>query len=344
MTASEGTQSPGRVLAAARKTQNISLETIHEKTLIPVWKLKAIENDQYKQLGGRPFALGYIRQVAKLLNVDPEPLVDNFNQICQPAKREDIPDANSTVQTAKNASSPREQKSPLAALWNPWVLVALIGIWVLAVWIFTGDSAEEPQAPEKPPGVSPEPDSALGVDSRATNTEEASPSVTAPVDEGSAGAQQPGVSAVPSASESLLGSELQVQEAPPGSEVPDTQSHNVASMAGMATMTSTTDAAEISDASGETTSEASENNSQDDLAMAFSDQCWVEVRDAHDALLVAKLYDKGDNLRVSGEGPFKVLLGNAVAASVSVNGREVPVVPRATQKTLRMLVSANSPD
>jgi len=58
----------------------------------------------------------------------------------------------------------------------------------------------------------------------------------------------------------------------------------------------------------------------DQLVMEFNDECWVEVVDARGDVLQTNLLREGQRLSLSGEAPFKVRLGNAAAATLSLNG------------------------
>ncbi|MBX2857293.1 MAG: DUF4115 domain-containing protein [Cellvibrionaceae bacterium] len=297
------TDSPGQVLAAARESRGLSLEVIHEKTLIPVWKLKALEADQYTRLGGRPFAIGYLRQVAKLLEVDATPLVEHFNRICKPVVQPELPEEQeSAAQVALQLA-----KKPLLSLWSPWTLLVSVIIWFASVWLFQNEADQvetladdallEPQPAEE--SLNPAELEALAEDLRRSSSVDPIPQL-----------------------ELETVSEIQPVDLSP---------------------TPTVDELPAAETPAEPLAPALSD--QDQLAMAFTEQCWVEVRDVRDTLLVAKLYDKGDNLRLSGEGPFSVLLGNAAAAQrVTVNGREFEVVPRGAQKTLRLVLPPLSSD
>lgn len=74
---------------------------------------------------------------------------------------------------------------------------------------------------------------------------------------------------------------------------------------------------------------------QDILVMSFYGECWVKVIDAKGELLFAQLQNTGDNLRLSGEAPFDVMLGNAKAVDLLVNGTRIPTEPPEGKRTLR---------
>lgn len=77
---------------------------------------------------------------------------------------------------------------------------------------------------------------------------------------------------------------------------------------------------------------------EDLLVLAFSDDCWVEVRDASGSVLIAELQRKGDNQRVFGQAPFEVMLGNSRVVTLALNGEAVAFQPNSGKKTLRFTV------
>jgi len=76
--------SPGRALAAARAALNLSLADVSQQIKYGVKQIAAIEADDYAKLPGTTFVRGMIRSYAKLLQIDPQPLLADLG-------RRDIP-------------------------------------------------------------------------------------------------------------------------------------------------------------------------------------------------------------------------------------------------------------
>lgn len=57
------------------------------------------------------------------------------------------------------------------------------------------------------------------------------------------------------------------------------------------------------------------------LAVGFTDLCWIEVYDATGQRLAYQLAERGESLVFPGPAPWRVMLGNADAASLTVDGR-----------------------
>ena len=76
--------SPGRALAAARAELKLSVADVSQQIKYGVKQIAAIEADDYAKLPGTTFVRGMIRSYAKLVRLDPQPLLADLG-------RRDIP-------------------------------------------------------------------------------------------------------------------------------------------------------------------------------------------------------------------------------------------------------------
>ncbi len=67
--------SPGRTLAAARAELNLTVADVSRQIKFGVKQIAAIEADDYSKLPGMTFVRGMIRSYAKLVQLDPQPLL-----------------------------------------------------------------------------------------------------------------------------------------------------------------------------------------------------------------------------------------------------------------------------
>src|SRR5450755_1748636 len=67
--------SPGRALATARAGLKLSLADVSQQIKFGVKQIAAIEADDYAKLPGTTFVRGMIRSYAKLVQIDPQPLL-----------------------------------------------------------------------------------------------------------------------------------------------------------------------------------------------------------------------------------------------------------------------------
>src|SRR3954447_175702 len=111
---------PGAILAAAREELNLSVSDVARHLKLSPAQVEALEEGAYDRLPGRVFVRGFLRNYAKLLGIDPQPLLRTIDhQMPQPAAGEEPPPAPEVVM-------PRDQpaKWPLYA---GFVAVGIVG-------------------------------------------------------------------------------------------------------------------------------------------------------------------------------------------------------------------------
>ena len=77
--------SPGKALAAARAELKLSVADVSQQIKYGVKQIAAIESDDYAKLPGATFVRGMIRSYAKLVQIDPEPLLADLGRRAIPA-------------------------------------------------------------------------------------------------------------------------------------------------------------------------------------------------------------------------------------------------------------------
>jgi cytoskeleton protein RodZ len=64
---------------------------------------------------------------------------------------------------------------------------------------------------------------------------------------------------------------------------------------------------------------------QGNLSFSFSGDCWVKVTDSNDKVLFADLKRAEGSLRLTGQPPFAILLGDASSVSLVYNGEPITI-------------------
>ncbi len=67
--------SPGRMLAEARTRAGLSVDEVARQLRLATRQVEALEADDHAKLPGNTFLRGFLRNYAKLLQIDPEPLL-----------------------------------------------------------------------------------------------------------------------------------------------------------------------------------------------------------------------------------------------------------------------------
>ncbi|MCY4263453.1 MAG: helix-turn-helix domain-containing protein [Gammaproteobacteria bacterium] len=81
---SQSPQTPGSVLALARKNLELSQKDVAEKIHLTAHFVNLIENDLYEELPGHVFARGYIKLYGELLGLDSKELLTSFDRFVDP--------------------------------------------------------------------------------------------------------------------------------------------------------------------------------------------------------------------------------------------------------------------
>jgi cytoskeleton protein RodZ len=141
-----------------------------------------------------------------------------------------------------------------------------------------------------------------------------------------------GLEAPAAAGDTAVFPALQQPAAPEGQSAPPaTAAPNATGAA------STTAAAPVADAAVPAAAPLA-SNVESVLRFNFQEQSWVTVRDANDKVLISQLNDGGSNLEVKGQAPFKLIVGNAKAVSISSNGKSVDLTSSIRGEVARITV------
>ncbi|ACR10645.1 transcriptional regulator, Cro/CI family [Teredinibacter turnerae T7901] len=295
---------PGAALRIVRLEAGLPLSKIAEQTLIPEWKLQDLEDDTYDRIGAKTFLNGYVRKYASLLKLDASEFVGALPE----QMRSNVAPAQSFTETAANATAPKprakksgtKRRLPVIP-----VVVFLIAAWAIAVY-FIEDVG---------PG-----------DNEAGTVEAASNIGELPNDEKGA----PPIDSADTEDRGDFDGDTSVQEIPVLLDLPE---------ADLAPVVATQEPA--LEAESQVTPDSTDATpSQDRLNFTFNDDCWLQVTDATGKVVFAQLQTKGDNLQLFGESPFSVMLGNARAVAIELNGAPVDINPVSNRKTLRFTVSS----
>lgn len=114
---------PGQALAEARAARNLSVADVATQLKLSVSQVVALEADAYDKLPGPVFVRGFVRNYARLLELDADALADTVDlpQVSRPA--------SAAVPQSRNIPFPERRP----ANWRPYALVLaiLIGAVVL---------------------------------------------------------------------------------------------------------------------------------------------------------------------------------------------------------------------
>ena len=319
----ESQQSIGQYLRAAREERGLSLPEVAGLLKLTQRQVEAIEGDDWQRLPGQTFARGFLRNYARLLQLDGDMLLAHLEASMAP---EPV-----NIELARTASGelPRPgyaKRRDLVAVFGAagMVLVAL-GIYFLVpddFWATTVEPllASQPAAPagdDKPSG-----DGGAAQSTPLATTSEA-PKVGSTDNE------------APSAVSAALPTEQAVtpaSSAVPAEPVPD-KAPPAGTPSGAAAAAVDPVAAPTPAAQGAITPPG-----KGKLSFEFAKSAWVEVKDKTGQTLLSQLQPAGSQKELAGTPPFTLVVGNASNVKVFFNGKPVLLTPNEVSNVARTSV------
>jgi cytoskeletal protein RodZ len=130
-----GLVSVGETLSHARRQRGLSVADVSADTRIRSSLIHAIESDDFGPCGGTVYARGHIRSIARVVGLDPQPLIDEFDEVYH-VERPSIAVSMAPQPTDPEAVARSERHRPN---WNIAMGLALAAICALAlVGLVTG--------------------------------------------------------------------------------------------------------------------------------------------------------------------------------------------------------------
>jgi cytoskeleton protein RodZ len=119
---SGGPSAAGAALLSERRRQGLSLGDISRQLKLSVRQVEALERDDYSGYKGPVFIHGFLRNYAKLLGLDPEPLIRATDSMLYPPQ---VPDA---APREPERSRPARTDQSKLRLWPAVLTVLVVGI------------------------------------------------------------------------------------------------------------------------------------------------------------------------------------------------------------------------
>ncbi|BCB27778.1 XRE family transcriptional regulator [Sulfurimicrobium lacus] len=122
-------ESAGTKLARAREAQDLSVADVARALRLSVKQVEALEASDYDNLPGRTFVRGFVRNYARLVNLDPDRMVAEYFPVQQEPQTQDIQAPSQQI-----SFSEHHRKPWLKWLLTSFVVVALVS-WGVLVWL-----------------------------------------------------------------------------------------------------------------------------------------------------------------------------------------------------------------
>lgn len=293
----------GDRLKAAREEKNLSVEQVCANLRLGQKQVQALESNDFDVLPDAMITRGFIRNYARLLGLDAEPLLQAYRMHSpEPlVKAISIPSANIVISN--------EQKK----LWMPYAIASAVIALLLAVWFVYM---------EYKPAIE-------------SGLQEAQLALTDTVQDASKGAAVE--TKVPASVEPLPVAALpQAERAAELAPMVDQATGQVISVP--VEPVATTDAAATTPPATETLV-----NDVPPLAVQVpkllincKESSWVNIRDRDNKLIFDQVLPAGAQQSVEGTPPFKIVIGNAVATQLTYNDQNVDLAPHTKVRVARL--------
>ena len=76
----------------------------------------------------------------------------------------------------------------------------------------------------------------------------------------------------------------------------------------------------------------------DKLMLSVEAESWVTIHDSRDQRVAYRLMKAGSQREIEGQAPFKVLLGFAHGAKLTINGQQFDVTPHIKENSARFVI------
>ncbi|MCB1933928.1 MAG: DUF4115 domain-containing protein [Candidatus Accumulibacter sp.] len=308
--------SVGQQLRAAREARNLSLADAAQSLKLGPKQVAALESEDWAALPGNTMIRGFVRNYARVLNLDADALMRGLDA-AQLQRKLQLDSSAGTSASLPQGGSQAEQRDYLAVIGGLVLLVlALLAyfyvpqdFWEEQLAALTG--SEKPSAPvESPAVVVPPPslvvDAAKAITGTGGPTEAAAANATAPTAAGATlPAEAPAAVAGPSAA------------ADKPAPIPEAGAEAQQAAKAQA---------------------ASDAKPGDGLKLVFAQAAWVDVRDGGGEVVAFGLKPAGSQQDLKGQPPFSLVIGNAKYVTVEYKGEAVDLGPHINKGVARLTV------
>lgn len=331
---------PGELLSRKREALGLTHQQVADELHITMHYVRSLEENAFDKLPGDVFVRGYIRAYAGFLKLDPQVLINVFNEYS----------GQKGVQYEINVTKARRRRDKNL----PWIIVSGVAFVAIAIGLWYFNSNGVP-APTPTPGAATAGQTQRPAAAAASTIESANANLrfpaAAPVTQPTQPtAVPPGATATPSLNAMPGADRLQqvpatipgqlttpsltapAQPAPaqttPLQSSPVPASSPSASPVQTTPSPSTPSSAPQQPTQGVTIDDVArvisvDAGGEDVVQITFSGNSHVQVDDGNDTQIYNDMQEAGDVVLINGSAPFDILLGDASTTELRLNGSRV---------------------
>lgn len=322
----------GGALRAARESQGLTVHEIASRLRLSAKQIDAIEADNFAALPEATIVRGFIRNYAKQLKINAQPLLDAYVVIVPSAAPHELAVKPSTDM---KMSSHEKSKS------GSYALAALALLLALGVWLFYQHYVEKP-SPTQPssavndagenvaveatsaPADAVLPEAALPAAERAPEPAAADTQTSTALSLPAASSALPANNPAPATTSSSTAAALPTTPLPAAQSSPSLPNSQLTAST---TLSASSNGAALNAAPANSLAPTPIPNGATKLEFNATQETWVNVTDANGRELYSKIIFAGSRESIDVKTPVNVTVGNAGGTSMSMNGKPVELAP-----------------
>lgn len=301
----------GEVLLAARNAKNLTQMDVFNSLRLSIKQISALENNDFDALPEPTITRGFIRNYARFLGVDAEPLLASY--------RMRMPGKASTalsVQPSSHQVISGKDSQP----WLKYILGSILVLLFVVAWFFYMDYMPKPAklSAEKAPEA---------VVSTAPSTEMPLPEIALPAAERQADGSDVAAAAGSDNSSNATVANANIGNSTPTNAAPAAVPNTTAPTSAQIPQAQVTQDAKTAVKVGPTAKASAIVNdtapATKKVSVSCSEQTWVRVTDKSGKVIFEKMLAAGSADGFDGKPPFNVVIGNANATKLLFSGKQI---------------------
>lgn len=299
----------GEVLQAARVAKQLTQQDISNNLRYSVKQINALENGEYHLLPDAMITRGFIRNYAKLLEIDAEPLLASY--------RQSVSSESDTMIAVRSSMRP-VQLTKESQPWLKYILASILVLLFLLAWLFYVDYMPKPSsvAVEKTPEV----------------IEEAAPAATEPLPEIALPAAQRLAEDDVTAPDLIADPNVTLNPTTqPATNVADVKPLDTVAQADLKPLAPPVSQQILAPVTASPVKPADKT-----LNMTFTAQTWVSVTDKSGKVVYEKMSRNGDKATINIAPPLNLVIGNASGTKLNFGGKDIDLAPNTKDNVARI--------
>jgi cytoskeleton protein RodZ len=288
----------GAQLRQAREAQGLAIDDVALQLKFAPRQIESLEQERFDRLPGPTIARGMVRNYARLLKLDPEPLIGRLAP-----RVESPPDANQIAERFRQEVPFSDSAKRSTLLYAGFSVGVLLLVAALTYEWQQQKAAPQPEAPALERTQPAEPAQTAAAAQPSASVPEPVPApVPAPVVVEKPVEKKPVPVAVPA--------KKPQPESPPKTAQPET--------------VATVDESEKPPAPG-----------THRIVLRTEGEAWLEVKDGAGRMLISSLNPAGTERTIRGRAPFDIVIGNASSVRLTYDGKPVDLRPHTKVEVAR---------